>query len=352
MLEALFLFWAAAAFERIEIDANPPQSPYIKAIADFNGDRKPDIAIGGAKGPLVWYANPGWTKTVIAEGGYQSVDAEAGDIDRDGDLDLVVGGVLWYENPGSRPGLWRAHPIATHRTHDVEVGDLDRDGKLDVVVRGQTGFKHNEGHRILVFRQVSPGEWKSHEIRCPEGEGLELADLDSDGDPDIVIGARWYENAGGQWREHTYAPGWTYGDTKPAVGDFNGDRKPDIALAPAEYKGGSYRMSWFAAPDWKEHVIEERIESVVHAMDAADFDGDGQVDIAIAQMHQGAPPQDVAVYLNRGRGAKWTRQVLSSKGSHNIVAADVDGDGAVDILGANHAGEYQPVELWRNRSRK
>jgi hypothetical protein len=38
--------------------------------------------------------------------------------------------------------------------------------------------------------------------------------------------------------------------------------------------------------------------------------------------------------------------VLSERGSHDILTTDFNGDGRPDILGANHAGDYQPVELW------
>jgi hypothetical protein len=351
---------APVSFEHTVIDAAPPKNPYMKAVADLNGDGAQDIVAGGAKGPLVWYAAPRWTRHTIAPGGYESVDAEAADIDNDGDLDLVVGGVFWYENPQPRArpdaGEWPAHRIGAHRTHDVEAADMNGDGKIDVVVRGQTGFKHNEGHRILVYRQFSPRTWQPDEIRCPEGEGLEVADMDGDRDPDIVIGGRWYENTGSGWVERVYTRAWTHGDAKVAVADLNGDRRPDVILSPAEYQGGTYRLSWYEAPrnprdgNWEERTVEQRIETVVHALGAGDFNGDGALDIAAAQMHQGAAPQEVLVYLNRGRGLAWTRDVLSAKGSHNIVVADVDGDGAPDILGANHAGAHQPLELWRPKA--
>ncbi|MHC4511510.1 MAG: FG-GAP repeat domain-containing protein [Planctomycetota bacterium] len=71
----------------VSIDKQPPERPYAKIAADFNGDGFPDIAIGGAKGPLVWYAYPTWTKRLIAEGGYETVEGEPADIDGDGDQD-------------------------------------------------------------------------------------------------------------------------------------------------------------------------------------------------------------------------------------------------------------------------
>jgi hypothetical protein len=356
----------ALSFERIEIDASPPQNPWIKIAGDVDGDGKLDVIIGGSKGPLVWYAAPGWSKHVVAEGGYESVDGEAVDVDGDGDLDLVIGGVLWYENPrpkgDPRKGPWRTRRIGTHRTHDVEAADLDGDGKVDVAVRGQTGFGHKEGHRILIFRQNSPDDWTSREILCPEGEGLRLADIDGDRDLDIVIAGRWYENPGdilkGAWREHVYSTAWEQGDTKVATGDIDGDGRLDIALTPAEFKDQFYRISWFRAPadrkagKWEEHVIEQRIESVVHALGLADMDRDGRLDVVTARMHQGAAPQEVSVYLNGEAGRRWTRRVVSTKGSHNIVLADLDGDGVIDILGANHGGPYQPVELWKGTFRQ
>ncbi len=352
-----------SAFERIEIDAQPPNSPWIKAVGDLNGDGRPDVIIGGSSGPLVWYANPNWRRSVIAAGGYDSVDAEAADVDEDGDLDVVVGGALWYENP--RPdgdparSPWRAHRIGTHATHDVEVADLDKDGKLDVVLRGQSGFGHKEGNRIVIFKQLSPTSWSSREITCPDGEGLKLADLNRDGRPDIVLGGRWHENRGeilkGAWREHVFTTAWTHADCKVDVGDFNGDGRLDVVLTPAEFRGGKYRIAWYeapadpASPQWPEHVIEASIETVVHGLAVADVNGDGRADVVAARMHQGDSPQEASVYVNAEAGRKWTKLVVSTKGSHNIVAADIDGDARPDILGANHGGPFQPVEVWMNR---
>jgi hypothetical protein len=57
------------------------------------------------------------------------------------------------------------------------------------------------------------------------------------------------------------------------------------------------------------------------------------------------------VNLNAGGGASWKRQVIATTGSHDIVAADLNGDGRPDVLGANHGGPFQPVELWLNQAK-
>ncbi|MGQ9823207.1 MAG: FG-GAP repeat domain-containing protein [Thermogutta sp.] len=351
------------SFQRVEVDAQPPTSPYTKLVGDFNGDGKLDIAIAGSKGPLVWYVNPQWRKVQIAQSGWQTVAGAVGDMDGDGDLDVVPGSQVWFENPRphSDPAKdpWPVHRISNIRSHDALVADLDRDGRLDVVARDQSGFQHNAGDKVHIWPQRAADQWEYHAIACPHGEGLAIADLDRDGDIDIVIGGCWFENPGNvasNWSQHIYTTRWTWADAKVAVGDLNGDGRPDIALAPAEYKGQTYRLAWFEAPgnprqaEWDEHVVVPVIESVIHSLQLADFNGDGKLDVAAAHMHQGAPPQEVVVFVNEGQGVRWSKHVVSQRGSHDIVVADVDGDGRPDILGANHGGSYQPVELWLNRT--
>jgi len=195
-------------------------------------------------------------------------------------------------------------------------------------------------------------------VDCPHGEGLAVADLDGDGDVDVVIGGQWFENDGrvnGAWREHTFTTNWTWADTKVALGDLNGDGCLDVVLAPAELQGQRYRLAWYEATrqaaqsNWREHVVDAPVEAVMHGLAVADMDGDGHPDIVASRMHQGAAPQEVSVYLNTGKGNSWRKVVMSERGSHDILVADFNGDGRPDILGANHGGPRQPVELWLNQ---
>lgn len=344
---------AVPGFERVVIDEDPPKQPYYKMVGDITGDGRPEIVVAGRAGPIVMYSGRDWGKSVIAEAGFNGgVNGEIADVNGDGRPDLVMGGVVWFENPGSSGRQWSVHRIDNENIHDVEVADLDGDGRPDVVCRDQSAFG-GSGDTIFVYYQRAPDSWRKVVIRCPHGEGLRVADLDADGQQDIVIGARWFRNDSGRWTEHAYAIGWTELDTKVEVADVNGDGRPDVIVTPAELSGERYRISWFESPardkthPWQEHVIVPDIECVTHSLAVTDFNRDGKLDVAYAEMHQGEDPDEVVVLFNTNKGAQWEKRVIDNHGSHDIVAADVTGDGAPDVIGANHAGVH-PVVIWVN----
>lgn len=341
-------------FDHVTVAETGPPDPWAKILADIDGDGRLDIAIGGRDGPLVWYHSPDWTKKLIAVGGYQTVDGEAGDIDGDGDSDLVLGGLVWYENPKPSRGFdapWQTHRIAEHKTHDVELDDLDGDGDLDIVTRDQSAFGDPNGNEIHLWLQEGPDHWTHERLACRHGEGLSLADLDLDGDRDILINGFWFENQTGGWVEHKVTD-WHH-SSSVAAGDINADGRPDLILVPSELRGEIFRISWFEALDaridrWVEHIISLDVEAVYHSLQVSDMDGDGWLDIITAEMHQGVDPDEVIIYLNRRAGASWDKRVISLKGSHGLQVGDLDGDGRLDVMGANWSGPYQPVELWLN----
>lgn len=368
---------AGLTFQLVVIDRTVAQ-PWLKAVGDLDGDGRPDLLVGGEEsGGLVALLNryPRWERVVIDPDRRFSTDGEVVDLDGDGRNDIVAltaapDGVVWYRRTSEG---WQVHPIGRQTWHDVEVADLDGDGRPDLVGRNQKEWPHDTdaGDRLHFYWQRSgTGQpaWDQTTLDCPPGEGLLVTDLDGDGDADVVINQHWFENVGPRrWAEHVYAPAtsWSHPNTFIASGDVNGDGRRDLVLSPSELKGGRYRISWLEAPAraatgvWVEHVIAADVETVVHFVGTADFDGDGRLDVAAAEMPQGSDPDEVAVFLNRGQqdGSwqdRWEKQVLSEDGSHSMRILDADGDGRPDLFGANWSaqGRDEAVKLWLNRSRE
>jgi hypothetical protein len=209
----------------------------------------------------------------------------------------------------------------------------------------------------LKWRQNPGSTWTEKVIDCPHGEGITLGDIDKDGDPDVVIGGIWFENTqdivNGPWTAHRFAR-W-HPNAMVQIADINGNALPDVVLSPSELRGSFYRISWLEAPsdpkkeDWREHIISNSVESVIHGLATADMNGDGATDVVAAQMHQGADPDEVIIYINQGSGLSWKKQILSIRGSHDIRVCDLGNDGDMDVIGANHGGDYQPIEMWENK---
>jgi type 1 glutamine amidotransferase len=260
----------------------------------------------------------------------------AGDLDRDGDLDVTVG-TTWFENPRSS-GPWPVHRIVSNQeVEEVAIADLDRDGKLDIVMRG------GAGSAVTLLRQNGSRSWLRRDLAGGATQGLALADLDKDGFPDIVLGGRWLRNPRGRILSRSW-PRRSFGSWSPQaaldVGDLNRDGRPDIVMTVADGQG---RISWFENPvksgksPWKERVIDPGPLDSAQSVRVADLDRDGDLDVVASEIRGEGR---LLIYLNMGQ---WSRQVLGTPALHNIRISD-----AGDILGTLPFGKG-PVELWENR---
>ncbi len=351
-------------FRQLVIDQNNPREPHCKALTDIDGDGFLDMLAASSTNyteGLFWYKYPSWTKYNITPGSF-STSMKTGDIDGDGDMDAIIAKgdyygytLWWYENPrptgDPRVGPWPEHFIGDANVHDVAVGDFNKDGKLDVLVRVSV--------TTVLFVQNNSGGWIKSTISSRPYEGTSVGDIDSDGDLDVVINGYWLENplpsgnpSSGLWTERLVVSGWTE-KAEVNIGDINGDDKPDILLAPSE--SADNRLSWFEAANpktgpWTEHIIDNTV-SYFHTLISADMNGDGQMDVVTAEMHQSNDPDEVSVYLNGGNGMSWSQHILSTTGSHNGQVGDIDRDGDLDIAGANWsdaAPNSAIVEMWEN----
>jgi hypothetical protein len=224
--------------------------------ADFNLDGRPDIAasfsVSGRR--ILWYRNlPGSPPTfqerlIYAEAGRNPRLFEVGDVDGDGDPDVVswsndtddtppmLERLAWHENQGAS--------FITHLMYEVEsseffseivsaIGDLDGDGDADVAAAdcasGRTLWFENDG--------TTPPGFTMHVIDPDfEGTEIQLADFDQDGDLDVMTGMeldhrlRFYENAGGDPLGFVVHERSEEDFQGPNVADLNADSRPDVFL--------------------------------------------------------------------------------------------------------------------------
>ncbi|MFZ5991433.1 MAG: ThuA domain-containing protein, partial [Deinococcota bacterium] len=331
-------------FDRKVVDPNSPRDPWMKNIADLNGDGLPDLIVSGANGPVVWYAAPNWTKgTISSSGGSQSGSA-VGDIDGDGDIDVVIG-TTWYENQ-NRGASWTAHNLGSAGTHDIVIADFNGDGKPDIAMRGETDSV------VSVFFQNDKDSWSKVDLDPGYGRnGLDTGDLDRDGKPDLVIGGYWLENPGGEtaktadsWKKYKFSDWDAFAAVR--VADLNKDGRLDVVLSVSESIGD---IAWFEAPadptslNWTKHLIDRNLDSV-HSLDVVDMNRDGNLDVVGSEFRdQGR----LIVYLNDGSSNNWTAKVVGNDFLHNTHVADIGNDGDYDIFGVTAFGDV-PVILYEN----
>lgn len=181
------------------------------AIADWNGDGLLDVTCSGnpisVDADFVWHENLGTgTSFLLRETPVERMITkllEPFDVDQDGDLDLVVGGLgyyylAWLENSDGAGSFTATHRIAFTEGPrvDIMVADLDRDGDPDFLTADV------ESPRIEWYENVQDGLVisRSMPVSTADRDGWDVtaADMDGDGDLDVVFGADegiyWQEN--------------------------------------------------------------------------------------------------------------------------------------------------------------
>jgi FG-GAP-like repeat len=165
------------------------------SAGDIDGDGDLDLLLG-----TKWLRNDGqsWSLHEI----YKTIDNpdrnRLVDMNGDGRLDAVVGfeaisktgKLVWYEQPSSPTAMWVEHVIGeVVGPMSLDVGDLDNDGDIDVVV-GEHNLSNPSQARLYVFENLDGRgrKWKRHVIHTGDEhhDGTQLVDIDGDGDLDII----------------------------------------------------------------------------------------------------------------------------------------------------------------------
>lgn len=364
--------FSATSFRHHFIATDIPQKdPSLKwgygtpALADFDKDGDLDFALSTHEGALFWFENQGadtWVRHEAARMRAPQLGAAVMDVDGDGWPDIVTGGE-WFRNPGTpRTAAFSAHTYDEEtkgEIHDVVVTDADGDGKPDVMVYGQEfgcywytiDSHHTTGahwpRTLITMADMKDGKSPIHSGIAPHG----VADLDGDGDPDIVLTNRWYENRehGKQWVQHTlpFGKSGPFGLSSRAwIADINKDGRPDIIMTDSDQQNS--RIAWLentggAPPSFYPHYLTLTAPGVrgsFHSLAVADFDGDGDLDILSVEQEDPTLPPVAAkprwyIWENvDGAGKDFRERVIydGRLGGHDVILGDIDGDGDIDIV--------------------
>ncbi len=273
----------------------------------------------------------------------------AADMDGDGDMDIISASLLdntivWYENNGAADPSWTASDIATSAAGAISVfaADMDGDGDMDIISASYNddtiAWYENNG--------AADPSWTASDIATSAdgARSVFAADLDGDGDMDIVSASvnddtiAWYKNNGAADPSFTAADIPTNADGAYSVFAADMDGDGDMDIVSASYNDDTiawYENNGASNPSWTKAVIATSADGP-WSVYAADMDGDGDMDIVSASSYD----HTIAWYENNGASdPSWTAADIATSAelATSVYVADIDGDGDMDIISSSQS---------------
>jgi hypothetical protein len=314
--------------------------------------------------------------------------AEVVDLDGDGILDIIVadlgsfpptdrlgGSVVWLR--GNKDGSYTPHTLLKDvgRVADVQAADFNGDGKLDLVV---AVFGWQEAGEIIVLENTTT-DWdhptfKPHVVDKRHGAiHVPVIDLNGDKKPDFVaLIAQEHEeicafvNQGNfkfEMKPLYTAPHPAYGSSGIQLVDLDGDGHIDVLYTNGDVLDSPHLLKPYHGVQWLRNKGTAKLEFEhrpigamygVHRAVAADLTGNGRLDIvAVSYLPAKEFPQrheenaDAIVLFEQTAPGQFVRHTLASKTCDHVTCAvgDLFGTGKIDIVTANFTMDERASSL-------
>jgi hypothetical protein len=366
------------------------------AVADVNGDGKPDIVVAnfcasynngcigtGTLGVLLGNGDGTFqTAVTYGSGAYRAESVVVADVNGDGKPDIVVTNLCMNEDCsngngsvsvllGNGDGTFQTaatYSSGGYNATSVSVADVNGDGKPDLLVTNYYADVNGDNSSVGVLLGNGDGTFQTAVTYSSGGYtalSVVVADVNGDGKPDLLVANLCVNNSnncpdggvgvllgngdGTFQTAVTYSSGGWYAYSV-AVADVNGDGKPDIVVASEfvinDYDNGTVGVLLGNGDGTFQAAVTygsggDAARSVV----LGDVNGDGKPDVIVSNcgpndQNSVCSPGTVGVLIGNGDGTFQTAVSYNSGGNdaRSVAVADVNGDSKPDIVVANNGG--------------
>lgn len=344
---------------------------WARSLADVDADGILDIVLqndngyGGWLGYLKGNATGEiWQAVIVAEqtpsgNKFAAGDLEAADLDGDGDIDLIAvehpgewsqsgapSNLYWYEQSDEH---WIPHNIGSIPSFlkDMSLADLDNDGTLEVITLTY------DAQALTVFGMKESGYQKLWELLIENlHEGMDVGDLNGDGQVDIAANGYWLQNPGhldNPWNYRSIDEiwhnqednHWARNATKVACADVDEDIRAEVFVCHSEKADYPLVRYDFENGKWEKESLIDSLPAA-HSLVVADIDLDGQEEVLTGVNRHRArdifqergidPPREYPLYILKQTASGWIKKSIDNNGVYNLLAGDLEGDGDIDLI--------------------